>query len=181
MRLSLKNILSIVIPVVLLSGCSAADSNAVDTQRTNIVNYLENNNFDYQLQAGVYKYTTNSDRDGYENAVAVNWGDSVAFMFAIYNFSSSIGELYFTNMEQLLSGDTILNKEYWSFNPKKIKLGNGEILSSVESGLVGSREGDSVLLFLTSNIAYGKKNNGLIPANTSVVWTVKIDEVKKQN
>ena len=125
MRLSVKNILSVAIPLVMLGGCSAADSNAVDTQRTNIVNYLENNNFDYQLQAGVYKYTPNTDREGYEEAVAVNWGDSVKFMFAIYNFSSSIGGLYFTNMEQLLSGDTILNPQYWSFYPKAIKLGNG--------------------------------------------------------
>lgn len=182
-------LLSVVTLVIIFAGCSSKSTYIVD-QRTAFESYLrpEGKGDTIKLQSMVYKHTLNMKRDGFATSKIISGGDSLVFMFAIFKFESGIGQMLYTNIDTLITKktvlnnrDTILNTEFWSFDPKRAKLGDGKLMKGVEVGLVGSREGDSVHLFVTSDLAYGGKINNIVGKNTPLVWIVKIEEVKNNN
>ena len=67
----------------------------------------------------------------------------------------------------------------WSTEPLAIKLGSTEILEGLELALPGCREADSVQVYMSSNLAYGKKLIGVVPKNSMVAWYMKIEKVTK--
>lgn len=169
---------SIMLIAVLCFGCSEAENKAVD-QRSAIQKYLETTELPFaQIQTGVYKQTVESDPELAESAPIVA-GDSVKYWFAIYDFTSKPGGLYYTNVEALIPPESGLNTQYWSFELQRIKVGKSSLLGSVQDGMIGSRAGDSVLLFLTSEKAYGDTEVGVVPPNSAILFALKINEVSK--
>lgn len=163
---------------LLFAGCN--DTDILDEQRSAIERYLTGK--DYVTASGVYKQTVNADREYPPETVMIDWGDSVEFMFAAYQFGTTIAQAsYFTNMANLLEGNNILNQQYWPLDPKAVKVGDGQLVKGLENGLLGSREADSVWLYLTSDLCYGKKTNGLVPKDTPTAWLIVVDKVTKQN
>ena len=58
-------------------------------------------------------------------------------------------------------------------------LGQGVLMEGVETALVGSAPGDSVVVVMTSANGYGDKIVQQVPANTPLAWRVKVDKVIK--
>jgi FKBP-type peptidyl-prolyl cis-trans isomerase 2 len=65
------------------------------------------------------------------------------------------------------------------FSQKRIKVGAGEILTSLEEALVGRMEGDSVAVFLTSDNGYGSSAMGTVEENTALMWVLNVEQIKK--
>lgn len=175
----MKRFLSIVVLGVLLLGCST-EENVVDDQKISIRKYLEGKSLAYEELSGVFRHVYNADREDYEQAQRVAYGDVVEINFAIHKFGSPFGALYYSNVRlPEIEKDTVLNTEYWDFNPLRARLGSTKLIRGLEYGLVGSREGDSLWLFLTSDVMYGGNDNGIIPGNEATAWAVKINKVER--
>ena len=125
--------------------------------------------FSYTTPNGVYRYVANADREGYDREVPVEYGDSVSFDFAAYLFSSSIGALYYTNVKEWIPAKDL----------EVLNLGSASLVKGLEYGLVNSRQNDSLLLFMTSDLVYGTENMGVVSPDQPVVWAVKIKKVVK--
>ena len=163
------------------ASCQPKDDHIV-SQRTSIENYLNGANLPYVVQSGVYRYTANADRDGYEGETIVEPGDSVTLDFAPYSLGRPLGTLYYTNVREIMEAnnrDGVLDPRFWDFSPKSVRVGHGGLLPSVEAGMVGCRQNDSTFLFVTSDLSYGSDRVGLIEPDSPVVWYLKINKVVK--
>ena len=168
------------IGVFVLAGCSKEEDFLID-QRDSFESYLSRQEGGYTVEGGVYRYVANADREGYADDPVIEYGDSVTFNFAAYTFGSPLGTLFYTNVEGWLpSNSETLNTSYWDMTPRHIRLGDTPLLKGVESGLVGNRMNDSLLLFITSDLAYGGVSVGAVGPDEPTVWSVKINNVVKQ-
>ncbi len=165
-----------------LSACSK-DTSDVDDQRLSIESYLSRQGWTIDYLGGVYRYVLNRDRHGYEEAVQAESGDSVIFNYAVYQFSSSstggVGTLIYTNNPEIQSEQEGLDPTYWAKEPLGVELGRTPLISGLELGLTGVRQGDTLQLFMSSDKGYGDKAFGTIEANTPLVWNLGIKEVIK--
>ena len=62
---------------LVAGGCSKQDDTLEETQRTSFTNYLKGQQYAYTEQSGVYRYITNTDREGYGTAPVLD-GESSA-------------------------------------------------------------------------------------------------------
>ena len=165
--------------VAMLPSCEG-DDESVEKQETLILNYLNRQNLTYTLDDGIYKVVYgDTERPDYESLPMAQEGDSVVFRFAGYVFNGAPIYLFYTNNRYLVEGDTVLNSEYWSFEPKRIKLGDGSIIKSLERPLLNSRAGDSLLVFITSELGFGDESMGVVPENSAMMYVLNVDEVIK--
>ena len=172
-----------VIAVCLMALMAAAwarskvDRDLMPNQRKSFESFLKGKEF--VIQDGVYKFVANAGRDGYADEPIVRQGDSVYFDYALYPFAQSQEKLAMTNISALISGDTIINTQHWSFDPVGVKLGTSAMVAGLERGLLDCRRGDSVVLLLTSELAYGTKSVGTIAPNSAVMFSVNVLTVVK--
>lgn len=137
----------------------------------------------YSVQEGVYKYVANRSRPGRPaDQTGAAQGDSVEFYFEAYTFTTAPAALpYFTNkrsvVEEKMPG---LNPEYWSFEPIRAKIGSSSIIKGVDLALPYCQPGDSVVMLITSDLGYGEELTGVVEKNTTLMWIVNIENVKKQ-
>lgn len=162
---------------LLLWGCSTAE-NLESDQRTAIEKYISSNDIEYTLQSGVYVQTLNADREDYSTSKVVAKGDRIVVNFALFEFTSGFGGLFYTNVKSIVGANSGLNTQYWDFTPKELTLGAIDLVRGLDLGLIDKRVGDSVHLFMPAVLGYGTEYNGVIPSNTPLVWAVKIIEVK---
>ncbi len=128
--------------IVLISAGSLAlacakEDDAVTSQRSAIESFLDSRGWEYAEASGVYRYTINADRPEYESEPQIAYGDSVVFDFAAYLFSGSVSATevpYYTNIRSLVEGDTVLNTEYWSFEPQRVVLGATPMIRGLTYG-----------------------------------------------
>lgn len=195
--------------VLALSVCAIVcscdkTSEYASTDRTNIEKYLSSlkiyDRSDYEpddsgatLPAfydylnGVYRYIPNENRDSRTGEATVK-GDSVTLYFQAYTFSefSSYSNFvagrvapYYTNRAYLIDrikGNTNMN---WSTDPLKIKLGDGQILSGVERALRSCYVGDSVVVLLPTDQAYGNKPVGVVSQYAPVAFVLSVEDIIK--
>lgn len=164
--------------VALFASCVAVDEYA-PKQRTQIEKYLTKNNLEYAITAdSAYVYLAGNKYLGEEQGRAAAMGDAVTFNFEAYTFSSAPATSpYYTNKQELAERLNNLNTQYWNFEPRVVRLGNGDILKPLEDALVGSLRGDSLAVFMTSSIAYGESGMGVVPANTAVMYVLIVEDV----
>jgi len=58
--------------------------------------------------------------------------------------------------------------------PFVLKLGNGQVVPGLDSGLLGLRPGGSREIAIPPSLAYGEQGNGKIPPNATLNFTVKL-------
>lgn len=173
--------------VLILAAAFVASCIAVDEfspkQRTQIERYLTSKNLEYTITSdSAYVHLAGNkflaaDEPRGEGATK---GDRVTFNFEAYTFVSSPAQKpYYTNKRYLAEQLEGLNTTYWDFNPREITLGSGEILNSLNEALEGSLGGDSLAVFLTSNIAYQESGMGVVPANTPVMFVITVEQITK--
>lgn len=182
MKVSRVGIVVLALVAVVVTSCIEIDEFA-PKQRTQIESYLSDKEYTITsdsafvyLAGNKYNIATENRPQGAEK------GDRVTYNFEAYTFSSSPATTpFYTNkryVAEYISDQ--LNTEYWDFEPRVVTLGNGEIINSLDESLLGSIAGDSLLVFLTSSIAYGEEGMGAVPANTPVMMILTVENLSKR-
>lgn len=166
----------VILSVSMFCSCGS-DTEIIPNQKTAIESFLGQK--EYTVQEGVYKFVANSNRDGYDNAPMAIAGDSVIYNFEAYTFISSPEALFYTNKPEVIKTLTGLNSQYWIKEPLRVKVGTTPMMKGLANGLPYCKQGDSVVLFITSDLAYGDKQAGIVQSNTALMYILNIENVKK--
>ncbi|MBP3425245.1 MAG: FKBP-type peptidyl-prolyl cis-trans isomerase [Rikenellaceae bacterium] len=192
-------LLTIMLVALTSIGCNKMED-YVTTQEANFERYLTNNkvtdreDYDpenevsgtvtkfYDRIDGVYRWITNESREGRDQLQPLAKGDSLYIYFDAWIFESTRKkQVFYTNKQNTITSRfPNLNTELWSTDSLGIKLGDGQFMESVERAFVGCCEGDEVEFLLTTDKAYGKKPNGVVPQYSPVAWVVSIKAISKQ-
>ncbi len=188
---------------VFLCGCGD-DEDVFTTQQTSIVRYLTStrrlvaesevdnvieNNPAFYTEHGrsTYRYITtyyNEDRGEWSE---VQPGGTVDLLFDAYVFDGSepsLKNVYWSNVGSTISAlesqsvNPVAHLD-WTAEPLVVTVGSTKMIKGLEQALVGCRDQDSVQIYMTYNMAYGKHLVGTVPKNSSVAWYIKILRVTK--
>lgn len=195
----MKKLLAILFLLPLLVACEQEDT--LLSERDKIEKYLtssrhmvsesevgdviENNPPFYNVFGRyAYRHIVNYYDEGREERPVVELGDKIEIRFDAYTFTGSEptkANLYWSNIHETIIdvGDKSSYTLDWSTDPLAIELGRTDILEGLELALPGCREADSVQVYMSSNLAYGKKIIGVVPKNSMVAWYMKIEKVTK--
>ena len=197
---SVKRLLMI-LPLVLLLFVGCDHEDLLLSERDKIEKYLtssrgmvaeadlgsvieDNPTFYSVFDRYAYRHIVNYYDAGRENLAEVKMGDELELRFNAYTFTGSepsLSALYWSNVEEqiLKLQQQSDSKLEWSTEPLKVRLGETDMIEGLELALEGCREKDSVQVYMTSNLAYGRKNLGSVPKNSMVAWYMKIEKVTK--
>ncbi len=105
-------------------------------------------------------------------------GDSVVFDFAGYVFQSGLGVLFETNIPEVADnlGINIYNR---GFDFGKGVIGKGMFIDGLDWGLKGAKKGEHAYIVFPANLGYDKKDVGLVPKMSPLIFEVWIKEIKK--
>lgn len=195
----MKKLLAILFLLPLLVACEQEDT--LLSERDKIEKYLtssrhmvsesevgdviENNPPFYNVFGRyAYRHIVNYYDEGREERPVVELGDKIEIRFDAYTFTGSEptkANLYWSNIHETIIdvGDKSSYTLDWSTDPLAIELGRTDILEGLKLALPGCREADSVQVYMSSNLAYGKKIIGVVPKNSMVAWYMKIEKVTK--
>jgi FKBP-type peptidyl-prolyl cis-trans isomerase len=79
----------------------------------------------------------------------------------------------------LASDGTVFDENYTKSQALQFSLGAGQVITGWDQGLVGMQVGGTRRLVIPSDLGYGAGGSGAIPANATLVFTVKLLEIKK--
>lgn len=196
----MKKFLTILFLLPLLVGCKEEDT--LLTERDKIEKYLtssrrmvaeenlgeiieSNPAFYSTFGRYAYRHIVNYYDAGREDRPVVDWGDEIEVWFNAFTFSGSepsiSTNLYWSNIPDVIEqvGQKSDNTLVWSGEPMRIKLGTTPILAGLEHTLPGCREADSVQVYMTSSLAYGKNLVGVVEKNSMIAWYIGIKKVIK--
>ena len=197
--MAMKKFLTILFLLPLLVGCN--QENTLLTERDNIEKFLTSSRkmvpesevgsviedepeFYNVFGRYAYRYIVNYYDAERENRPMVEWGDRVEISFNAYTFAGSepaTSAIYWSNIPSTIEqlGNKSTGTLAWSTEPLSITLGTTKVLDGLELTLPGCHEADSVQVYISSNLAYGKKLIGVVPKNSMVAWYMKIEKVTK--
>lgn len=182
MNQSLNKIFTLVALIAIgLCSCNSEENDAVYNQQTKIKAHLTSNEFEYTVQGGVYKYVAGNKLEGEQPVVEK--GDIVTFNFEGHIFPNTApATSFFTNKPNL--ADALAAKGYdtsqWDLTPFVAKAGNGDVLKGIDVALPKCQKGDSVLLYITSDLGFGKNDIPQVSKNTALIYIITIEDVQKQ-
>ncbi len=197
-------IIAVVALVATLSlSCSNENDSVLTNQQSKIASYLTSSHqprlipesevsasldsepqFYTQWGLDIYRYIATYYDEGRDDWAEVTSRSQIEIVYTAYVFPNAkptVVNMYATNdPDSIAELEKLgLNTEYeWTTDPMVVTLGKEEILSGLETALVGCREGDSVEIYLTYDQAYGKHYVGKVPAKSAVVWYIDIIDVK---
>lgn len=197
--MTMKKFLTILILLATLAGCKQEDTLLSERDKiekyltssrrmvadTELGNVIEDNPAFYSVFGRyAYRHIVNYYDAGREDKPVVEWGDRLEIRFDAYTFTGSepsTSAIYWSNDAETIQelGKKSGNTLDWSTEPLAITLGTTAILEGLERALPGCHEGDSVQVYMTSNLAYGKHLVGVVPKNSMVAWYIKIEKVTK--
>ena len=202
--MTMKKILSILILLAFMAGCEKED--LVLSERDKIEKYLKEtrgmiiaadtiigdkkNPPFYNLfirskpNRYAYRHIVNYYEEGRNERPIAEWGDKIEIRFNAYTFTGSEpsqSAIYWSNIPEVITAlsqktDGTLD---WPTEPLTIELGKTEMLEGLEYTLPGCHEADSVQVYMTSNLAYGKNLVGVVGKNSMIAWYMKIEKVTK--
>lgn len=193
-------LLTVMFAALVVAGCNKMDD-YVTTQESNFERYLSNkkvtdrDDYDpeeevtgavvmfYDRIDGVYRWITNESREDRPAASeALEMGDSLYIYFEAWIFEGTRKkQVFYTNKKNTMTSRfPNLDTEYWSTDSLGIKLGDGQLMKSMESAFEGCCEGDEVEFLLTTDKAYGKRPMGVVPQYSPVAFVVTINAISKQ-
>lgn len=195
----MKKFLTILILLATLAGCKQEDTLLSERDKiekyltssrrmvadTELGNVIEDNPAFYSVFGRyAYRHIVNYYEAGREDKPVVEWGDRLEIRFDAYTFTGSepsTSAIYWSNNAETIQelGKKSGNTLDWSTEPLTITLGTTAILEGLERALPGCHEADSVQVYMTSNLAYGKHLVGVVPKNSMVAWYIKIEKVTK--
>jgi FKBP-type peptidyl-prolyl cis-trans isomerase len=78
----------------------------------------------------------------------------------------------------LASNGTVFDENFDKATAFQFQIGQSQVIPGWDQGLIGAKTGGTRRLVIPSALAYGSQSNGTIPANSNLVFTVKILAVK---
>ncbi len=199
--MKIRNIL--IASLLLLGACGGEDTDLIDDQREDIVYFLTSKHsptliaesevaesldddpeFYSVFNNNTYRYIQDYYSADRESRTEAKSGDTLWITFWCYDFSAyttpSDSYLYYTNDPdyEVAFQSAGLNTEFWSFEPQKIVLGEGDILNSIEKALVGCKEDDFVEIYLTYNAAYGSNWIGVTNLEEPIAFFCTIESIE---
>jgi len=78
----------------------------------------------------------------------------------------------------LASTGTVFQQNYTSTQALQFTLGEGEVIPGWDKGLVGMKVGGERRLVIPSSLGYGSTAQQGIPANSTLVFTVTLEQIK---
>ena len=197
--MTMKKFLTILFLLAFAAGCEKED--LLLSERDKIEKYLtssrgmviesevgnviqENPPFYNIFGRFAYRHIVNYYDEGREDRAVIGMGDKIELtFFNAYTFTGSDPQqsaIYWSNVPEIISSidnKTSGNTLDWPSEPLTITLGETEILEGLEVSLPGCRDADSVQVYMTSNLAYGKQVIGNVPKNSMVAWYMKIKKI----
>ncbi len=185
-----------------LVSCNDTDD-AVGAQRISIVRYLTATHVPVLVSAeeaaasleaepafydiigqNVYRYIATYYDAGRDARPVAERGDEVEITYTAYEFTGGVprtASVYSSNDPAVIAElvEAGLNAEYWTTEPLSVRLGATDIIKGVSVSLEGCREGDEVEAYMTFEAAYGDAVMGVVPKESAVVWTYRVDRVRK--
>lgn len=162
-----------------VAACGGSDD-TIENQQTKIESYLTTNSLEYYIQGDVYVYVANADREDYDTSREIAAGKNTTYYLTAYTFSSSPASLpFFTNRQDI--AEEYLSEtdfDYWSFEPITSRAGSGGVMPGVDRALAGLHVGDSVVLYITSNLAYSDKYMFNISPDTALQCILNIEDTE---
>lgn len=186
-------------------GCSNETDTALTSQQNSISKYLtgshqprlipeselassleEQPQYFTQWGLDIYRYISTMYEEGREERAIAERGDELSITYTAYVFTNnkpSAANMFATNdqasIDQLIALG--LTPDYgWTNEPVTIRLGHGDILSSLDTALEGCREGDNVEIYLTFEEGYGKHHVGMVPSKSAQMWVIDINAITKR-
>ncbi len=185
-------------------GCEAdSDIEDNESQKETIVSYLEGSHSptliaesdvasslyddpEFYIRYGNFAFRYIEDYYNVERDTKseVKAGSTILINFRLYEFTgSSISSdtlPVYTNesIYESMYIDAGLNTEHWTFSPMEIVVGRTTLLTSIQEGLIGCKEGDVVELYMTRNMAYDDDVVGLVDQWASLVFFCTILNVE---
>lgn len=197
--ITMKKFLSILFLLAFMVGCEKED--LLLSERDKIEKYLTSSrNMVVESEVGnviqdnppfynvfdryAYRHIVNYYEGGRNEKPVVEWGDKIEIRFNAYTFTGSEpsqSAIYWSNIPEII---TALSQKTegtldWPTEPLTIELGKTEMLEGLEYTLPGCHEADSVQVYMTSNLAYGKNLVGVVGKNSMIAWYMKIEKVTK--
>lgn len=132
-----------------------------------------------------YRHIVNYYEAERSDKPVVEWGDKIDIRFNAFTFTGSepsiSQNLYWSNVPKVIEqvGNKSDNTLAWSTEPQTIILGSTDIIEGLERTLLGCHEADSVQIFMTSSMAYGKNQIGLVPKESMLAWYIRIEKITK--
>lgn len=189
---------------LLFIACDNATDTTLTSQQTAISRYLTGSHkprlipeseignsmddqpeFYTQWGLDIYRYIATYYDEERDSRTEIAIGDTIEITYSGYVFTSgapALENLFATNDQENINSliNLGLNTSYeWTSEPYSVVIGHEQILPSLEKALLGCREGDSVEIYLTYDVAYGKHHIGSVPAKSSQVWYIDIHSVTK--
>lgn len=173
-----------VLAVMAIFGCSTDDE--VESQKTAIEKELGSydsthvDRFD-----GVYRYIVNRSREGRDSEPFAKNGDVLHLYFDMKAYGTS--QILWTNKEDEINNlmGQGLDAAYWSTDALRVKLGETKLSAGLTEGLLwsgnagGCAQGDTLMLYVTSDKLNGDKQWGYLAEDTAIVWNLIIDKIEK--
>ena len=188
---------------LLYTSCNE-DTDVFATQNDSLVKYLTSNRrliaeeeigsviednplFYSTFGRYTYRYIPNYYSEERNEWSTVEAGDRVEIEFNAYIFNGSepsINDLYWSNIPATISKvESSKTNPYvdlnWAETPLSFVVGAGEVIQGLDEAMVGCHDQDSVQVYMTYTMAYGKHLIGTVPKQSSVAWYMKIVNVIK--
>ena len=188
-------ILAAFVALTFAGGCKQ-EGDVFEKQQTSIVKstrrmipeeevgttIAENPPFYTTFGRSAYRHITNyyaADRSSWSE---VKRGSVVDIRFNAYVFSGSEPQrtsAYWSNIPETITAVEQSGKNQhadliWSEEPLSIRVGDGDIIEGIDEALIGCRGQDSVQVYMTYTMAYGKGVIGTVPKFSAVAWYMKI-------
>ena len=199
--MAMKKFLTILFLLPILVSCS--NESTLLTERDKLEKYLtstrrmvaeqnigevidENPPFYTEFGRYAYRHIVNYYDAEREDRPRADLGDEIEIRFNAFTFTGSepsiTSNLYWSNIPAIIEqvGNKSGNTLDWSQEPLRIRLGETAILEGLERSLPGCHEADSVQVYMSSNLAYGKNIIGVVAKNSMLAWYIKIEKVIKK-
>lgn len=163
---------------ILVISCTQQDiDNTTTQQETQIEKYVQSLTIkNVVVNNGVWRVVIEQGNEGVGKEVSK--GDSIVYNYAAYLFSSGKGLLYDTNVRDLAKA-LGTGHDYSYFIPRKGVVGKGMLLSGIDIGLIGAKEGERCYLIFSARHGFGNVQIGMIPKMSPLLIEVWVREVKK--
>lgn len=79
----------------------------------------------------------------------------------------------------LASDGTVFDENFTKTSAFAFTLGSGQVIKGWEKGLMGMKVGGTRRLVIPPSLGYGDQANGSIPANSTLVFVVKLLDIQK--
>jgi len=106
-------------------------------------------------------------------------GDTVVFAYIGRIFSSGRGQIFATNVPQLIDDGTLPISLY-QYDFGRNAVGVGRYIPGLDAGLMGMRIGEDASIVFTSQYGYGNKELSIIPKMSPLIFEVMVMDIIKK-